>query len=76
MAILNLSNQQAAVDSIEPYIIGLKNRMDQRRQMWDKLPFKKKKRWVLSDKDPIMSLAWSIYKYLDEFFGSEEIKDD
>jgi hypothetical protein len=72
MTQLNLTNQQAAVDQIQPYINALKNRMLDRKELWDKINIQKRKQWVLSDKDPIMSLAWSIYKWLDtNFFGDE-----
>jgi hypothetical protein len=72
MTQLNLTNQQAAVDQIQPYINALKTRMLDRKELWDKINIQKRKQWVLSDKDPIMSLAWSIYKWLDtNFFGDE-----
>lgn len=70
MAILNLSNQQAAVDQIQPYVNVLKDRMDDRKTIWDKLSVEKRRTWILSGKDPIMTLAWTIYKYLHKnFFG-------
>ena len=71
MATLNLSNQQAAVDQIQPYINALKNRMDDRKTIWDKLSIEKRRLWVLSGRDPIMSLAYSIYKYLHRNFFSD-----
>ena len=65
---LNLSNQTNLRNQILPAIVALKNAMIARKPMWDKLPFRKRKAWVMSDKDPIMSLAWDIYKALDEYF--------
>ena len=69
MTDLNLSNQQTAVTSIQPYITALKDRMELRKPVWDKLSDEKKIKWVKSDKDPIMTLAWLMYRYLrDNFF--------
>ena len=72
MAILNLTDQQTAYNLIAPKSQQLKNAMDLRKPIWDKIPIAKKIAWIQSDKDPIMSLAWSVYKYLrNNFFGSE-----
>lgn len=72
MTILDLTGQQAAYDIIAPKIQQLKNVMDLRKEVWDKLPPAKKIAWIQSDKDPIMGLAWSVYKYLrNNFFGGE-----
>ena len=69
MANLNLSGQQAYKDAIAPHIQTLKDRMNERKVIWDKLPDDKKKLWITSGKDPIMTLAWNSYKYLrDNFF--------
>ena len=70
MTDLNLSNQQTAVNTIQPYITALKDRMDNRKAVWDKLSDEKKIKWVKSGKDPIMTLAWNVYRYLrDNFFN-------
>ena len=75
MAILNLTGQQVDATKIQSRLLLLKGHMDSRKAVWDRLNDAKKKKWVLSDKDPIMALAWNIYKYLhDNFFG--EYKDD
>lgn len=72
MTTLNLTGQQAAYNLIAPRIQQLKNAMDLRKIVWDKLPNNKKIAWIQSDKDPIMGLAWSVYKYLrNNFFGGE-----
>lgn len=72
MAILDLSGQQAAYNLIAPRMQQLKDAMDLRKSIWDKLPVAKKIAWIQSDKDPIMGLAWTIYKYLrNNFFGEE-----
>ena len=70
MAILNLSGQQADYNTIAPKVQTLKVWMDERKVLWDKISPEKRKKWVISGKDPIMSLAWNIYKYLrNNFFG-------
>ena len=72
MTSLNLPGQQAAYNLMAPKIQQLKDAMDLRKGVWDKLPNDKKIAWVQSGKDPIMGLAWSVYKYLrNNFFGSE-----
>jgi hypothetical protein len=46
--------------------------MDLRKEIWDRLPLAKKKAWITSGKDPLMTLAWKIFRYLrDNFFGDE-----
>jgi len=75
MAILSLTNQKTARDAIAPKIANLQSAMETRKEVWQRLPIEKKKAWIKSGKDPIMMLAWSIYRYLDRnFFG--EVEDD
>ena len=76
MTQLNLTGQQTAVDTIQPYINALKTRMDQRKTVWDKLSVEKRRKWVLSGKDPIMTLAWTMYKYLHKNFFSDAYRED
>ena len=72
---MNLSNQQAYYDQVAPKILQLKNQMDLRKIVWDKLEnapngIQRKKQWILSDKDPLMTLSWDIFKYLhNNFYG-------
>jgi hypothetical protein len=67
---LNLIDQQTYRDNIAPKVQALKEQMDKRLTIWSRLPFEKRKAWVTSGKDPIMTLAWQMYKYLrDNFFG-------
>ena len=70
MAQLNLIDQQTYRDNIAPKVQALKNQMDKRIDIWQRVPIEKKKAWITSGKDPIMTLAWNMYKYLrDNFFG-------
>lgn len=72
MATLNLTGQSVEYADIAPKLLKLKNLMDQRKEIWNKISTEKKKLWVTSDKDPIMSVAWDVYKYLrNNFFGEE-----
>ena len=76
MANLNLNGQQATVNTIRPYINALKTRLDQRKEIWDKLDVKKRRKWIAGGKDPIITLAYSIYKYLHRNFFSEAYRED
>lgn len=73
MATLNLSNQETAKNNISPKLLQLKQSMDTRKDIWDKLPIEKKKKWVTSGKDPIMNIAWDVYKYLRNNFFNEGV---
>ncbi len=71
----NLIGQQTIADNLAPKIQNLKTQMDARKTVWEKCSRPKKKAWVQSGKDPIMTLAWQIYKYLSWFF-KDEVDDD
>jgi hypothetical protein len=70
VADLNLTGQATSAGQIQTRINQLKTAMDQRLPLWQRMPDDKKKLWITSGKDPIMTLAWNTYKYLrDNFFG-------
>ena len=72
MADLVLTGQATSAGQIQTRITQLRNSMDLRKEIWDRLPVEKKKKWITSGKDPIMTLAWQVYRYLrDNFFGQE-----
>ena len=71
MATINLSGQELEKQDIRPKLLKLKQLMDQRKVVWSRIDDDKKKKWVRSDKDPVMSLAWDIYKYLKNNFFKE-----
>ena len=72
MADLVLTGQATSTGQIQTRITQLRNSMDLRKEIWDRLPVEKKKKWITSGKDPIMTLAWQVYRYLrDNFFGQE-----
>lgn len=60
---LNLAGQQALYDEIRPKFVKFRNAMNERLPMWNKFNTKKKKRWILSDKDPIMGLSDQLIEY-------------
>lgn len=67
---LNLTDQNIYSGQIQPKVNQLKNLMLERKDIWDRLDNSKRNNWVASGKDPIMSLAWIIYSWLDtNFFG-------
>ena len=68
MSNLNLTGQATLASSIQPKIVNLKSAMNERKPIWDKLNNTKRKAWIDSNKDPIMSLAWSIYNWLHNNF--------
>ena len=77
MANLNLTGQDVEYSTIAPKLLRLKQCLDERKVIWAKIPVEKRKLWVTSDKDPIMSIAWDIYKYLrNNFFGERYYDND
>jgi hypothetical protein len=70
---LNLTGQLANASQIQAQINTLKILLDQRKPFWDRMSDEKKRAWIKSGKDPIMNLAWEVYKYLNNnFFRGEE----
>lgn len=72
--ILDLTNQAAIASQIQTRILVLQDRLAERLPIWKKLSVKRRRAWVKSGKDPIMTLAWQIFKYLrDNFFQTEDM---
>lgn len=72
MATLNLNGQQAEADAIAPHILRLKQLMGERKDLWQKITLKKRKKWVEQANDPVMDLAYQAYEYLiDKFFNDK-----
>ena len=72
MATLDLSGQGLERDDVAPKLAKLKTLMLQRKVIWDKIPLAKRKAWVqnAATKDPIMDIAYDVWKWLDNnFFG-------
>ena len=77
MANLDLTGQDVEYSTIAPKLLRLKQCLDERKVIWHRITIAKRKAWVVSGKDPIMSVAWDIYKYLDRnFFGRKFYDDD
>lgn len=73
MAILNLTGQATSASQIQTRITQFQATMDQWKPFWDRMPIDRKIAWVKSGKDPIMTLAWNVYKYLNNnFFQGED----
>ncbi len=77
MADLVLTGQGIERADIAPKLLKMKNLLDQRKVIWQKIPPEKRKVWVTSEKDPIMDIAWDIWTYLRaNFFGEDYYDDD
>ena len=63
MANLTIINQEAYKDNILPKMLLLKQQLYLRAEIWAKIPFDKKKKWITSGKDPIMMLAFQMGQY-------------
>ncbi len=72
MADLTLTGQTTSSGQIQTRINTLKTLLDQRKPFWQRMSNEKKKAWVKSGKDPVMSLAWDVFKYLNNNFFKEE----
>lgn len=74
MTILNLTGQEIDRDEILPHILNLWLSMQDRKPIWDKISPEKRSVWVNKsvddDKDPIMALAFDIYRKLNNQFFS------
>ena len=78
MTDLNLTGQNVERINIAPKLLKMKNLMIERKVIWDKLPVEKKKLWIqhASTKDPIMDIAWDVYKWLrDNIFYDDKVKN-
>lgn len=64
MAVLDLTGQTTAKNTIAPKFLALKTELDKRAEVWARISPEKKRQWIKSEKDPIMNLAWDITKYL------------
>ena len=70
MATIELTNQKTLETQIKPMMTALQNALGDRLDIWRKIPLEKKKAWLESGEDPILTLAKDLYIYLDStFFG-------
>jgi len=65
---LNLTGQKVEADKIRPLIEKFELLLTQRQSVWAKDRDDRKK-WIDSNNDPILTLAFNHYKFLKEFFG-------
>jgi hypothetical protein len=73
MADLTLTGQSVIAGQVQTRINQLKTEMDKRKEIWSRLPVAKKKLWITSGKDPLMTLSWQIYRYLRDNFFTQEV---
>ena len=73
MATLNLTDQATLASAVQTRINQFRNAMELRKEVWMRLSKEKKVAWIKSGKDPIMTLAWQIYRYLRDNFFDQEI---
>lgn len=73
---LDIKNQEQTKDKIKTEIDNLISSLEKRGEIWDKIPIDKKKIWINSNKDPIMSMSWDLYKKLNKYFGILGEDDD
>jgi hypothetical protein len=73
MADLVLTGQSTIAGQVQTRINTLKTEMDKRKEIWNRLPEAKKKLWITSGKDPIMTLSWQTYRYLRDNFFTQEV---
>jgi len=66
MAIIELPSTDT---NIGLYMKKAKSALDLRKPMWKKMTDEQRKAWVLNDNDPVMGIAYTMYKYLYQFFG-------
>lgn len=64
---MNLTNKKADKDSLDAELKKLKKALDDRLPTWQKAGLETRKKWA--KKDPVIDMAYTIYQYLDEFFG-------
>lgn len=68
MAELNLTGQATAATDMKTKSTQLSGLLEQRKPYWMKMSVEQKKKWLSSNKDPVLKLAWDDYVYLKEFF--------
>ena len=71
----NFTISSADRTKIRDAIVELKGQLDLRKPVWDRIPDAKKRAWIKSGKDPEMSLAWDVYRYLNNNFFDRENAD-
>jgi hypothetical protein len=65
---LNLSGQAAEASDVLPKLLKLKQLLDQRKDAWSKIPRKKKKAIIQGEKDPVLTVAFTLGQYLQKNF--------
>jgi len=67
MAIFNVTN--VAKNALENNLTGAKDLLENRRELWRKLPLSKREAWKANCPDPVIGAMWKMHQHLKEFFG-------
>jgi len=76
MATIELTNQKTLETQIKPMMTALQNALGDRLPVWQKIPVEKKKLWLDSAKDPVLTLAYTLHMYLKDFFKGVDDGDN
>jgi hypothetical protein len=68
----NFASTGAEKNTINNGLAKVKEKLDLRLPLWQKLTMGQKRALIKSGKDPILAAAWTTFKYLkNNFFGEE-----
>ena len=77
MAIFDPAERQNIKDDIWPQMVTLNQYMNSDKDIWQKIPYKKRKEIVDQDKDPLIGMIFTFYKKLhNNWFGPKYYDQD
>jgi hypothetical protein len=77
MTRIELTGQATATNTMRTRWLAFKALLEgDRLTFWNTLTRRKRIALAKSAKDPIITLAYQIYRYLDKWFDSEELRND
>ena len=65
---LQLTGQQELQEEIQGSVKKLLDSLQLRKDVWDKIDYDAKKRWILQGKDPLITTSWDVYLELKQYF--------
>ncbi len=69
----NFTSTTQEKNTINNGLAKIREKLDLRLSLWAKLTREQKRALILSGKDPILTSAWTTFKYLkNNFFGDED----
>lgn len=66
---ITLTGQKIEQLKIQPLLDKAELLLTQREPVWNKLDDEEKKKWLQSNKDPILTIEYNHLLFLKEFFG-------